>query len=267
LAGHSLVVGESACGYPPQPVASHALADVDQLQAMRWPDVCPGDDGCRRMLIRALAMDAALYGMPGVLQYAHLYEQAVDRSGPAYTGFGRFSHDRQLAGPGYRAFKTPNADTLHSNAWLDLTAGPVLITVPAFGTRYYTLNFLDMYSNATNISTGPAGGSGGRYLVAIPSWSGQLPEGAALFRVATGYMWLLSRIFVDGPDDLPAARRLQDAVRLEPSTPSEPDPPRFPWASPEAVRSDRRTYYRVLDFLLGRVAHSVQGDALVYRYR
>jgi len=262
-----LVTSEPAGGYPPQPVPSYALGDVDQLQAMRWPDVCPGDDGYRQTLIRTLALDAALYGMPGVLQYAHLYKQAVDGSGPGYTGFNRFAHDRELAGPGYRAFKTPNADTLYSNAWLDLTAGPILITVPGFGTRYYTLNFLDMYSNATNISTGTAGGDGGRYLVATTSWTGPIPEGAVLFRVATSYMWLLMRIFVDGPDDLAAARRLQDVVRLEPLTPAEPDPSWFPWASPEAVRRDWRTYYRVLDFLLGSVAHPAQEDALVYRYR
>jgi hypothetical protein len=212
-------------------------------------------------------MDAALYGWGGVLQYAHLHEQAVDRTSPAYTGFAAFAHDRELAGPGYRAFKTPNADTLYSNAWLDLSAGPVLVELPACGDRYYTLSFLDMHSNATNLSTGTVGGDGGCFLVATPDWDGQVPEGATVFRVATAWTWLLLRVFVAGPDDLPAARALQDAVRLTPLPEGRPAQRDFPPASADGVRDDWRAFFAVLDFLLRTTAHPVQEDALVYRFQ
>jgi hypothetical protein len=202
-----------------------------------------------------------------VLQYVHLYEQAVDRSNPHFTGFAAFRHDRELAGPGYAAFKTPNVDTLYSNAWLDLSAGPVMVDVPAFGSRYYTLNFLDMYSNATNISTGTAGGHGGRYLVATTDWNGEIPPDSTVFRVATGWMWLLLRIFVEGPQEVPVGRDLQDAVRLTALSAGATPSRRFPAATVDSVRSDWRSFFQVLDFVLNTTAHPDQEDALVYRFQ
>lgn len=260
-------LGEDPGGYPPQSVPSYALADVHQLQATRLPEVRPPSRRPQEAQARALAMDAALYGWPSVLQYVHLHDQAVDRGSPTYTGFGVLAHDRELAGPGYRAFKTPNADTLYSNAWLDLGDGPVLVELPAFGDRYYTLSFLDMHSNATNLSTGTVGGQGGRCLVATTDWKGEVPDGLPVFRVATRWMWLLLRVFVSGAEDLPAARALQDGVRLTPLSTGTTPPPAFPTATADAVRSDWQAFFPVLDFVLRTTAHPNQEDALVYRYR
>jgi hypothetical protein len=262
------VIGDGVAGYPPQPTESYSMADVDQLQAMRLADVRPIDDDSHEMFARAIALDATVYGLPGVLQYPHLYAQAVDDTHPAWTGFNAFHHDRDLAGPGYQAFLTPNADTLYSNAWLDLTDGPVIIDVPAFGARYYTLNFLDMYSNATNISSLTAGGEAGRYLVVTTDWHGPVPDGVSVFRVASAYMWILMRIFVDGPDDLETGRELQNAVRIAGRQDHcGLDRAVFPAATAEEVRTDWVTYFQVLDFLLRQVAHPFQEDALVYRYQ
>ena len=41
----------------------------------------------------------------------------------------------------------PNADTLYSIAWLDLTSGPLVISIPATNGRFYVLQFLDAYTN------------------------------------------------------------------------------------------------------------------------
>ena len=40
-----------------------------------------------------------------------------------------------------------NNDTLYTNAWLDLSEGPLVIEVPDMGERYWTLGFLDMWTN------------------------------------------------------------------------------------------------------------------------
>ena len=42
---------------------------------------------------------------------------------------------------------TPNNDTLYSTTQLDLSAGPVTITVPASGDRYLSLALMDAYTN------------------------------------------------------------------------------------------------------------------------
>ena len=154
---------------------SYDLARVEQMEFEDRPDLRPEDPRSRRAVAHMLAMDAAIYGLPSVYQYAQMYEQAVDRSSPVYTGFNVFHHQRAMATPEFTAFKTPNVDTLYSNAWLDLTHGPALVRIPAMGERYYTLQFLDMYANATNLSSRTVGPSGcafattvdGRYVATI----------------------------------------------------------------------------------------------------
>ena len=153
----------------------HVVADLDAL---------PDDEDARARFQRMLAMDATIYGLPSVFQYAQLYEQAVDVTSASYTGFNRFLHQRELATPEFTAFKTPNVDTLYSNAWLDLSGGPVIVDVPPIPDRYYTLQVVDMYGNSTNLSSRTVGGGGGRFLVATTTWEGDVPAETTAFRVA-----------------------------------------------------------------------------------
>ena len=52
-----------------------------------------------------------------------MYDQAVDWSSPAWTGFNVFRHQRDPATPDFTVFKTPNVDTLYSNVWLTSPTG------------------------------------------------------------------------------------------------------------------------------------------------
>lgn len=257
--------------YPEQSVPSYPLSLVDQFEPIAQEDIVPAVPADLRRLSRLLAADATVYGLPAAYQYAEMHQQAVDTGSPRYTGFNAFAHDRELASPGYAAFKTPNADTLYSNAWLDLSAGPVLLDIPELGSRYYTVNFLDMYSNATNLSTRTVGPSGGRFLIATPDWDGEVPADATPFRVATRYLWILLRIAVDGSEaDLPAARELQDRFTITPVsrcvTPSAV-PAAFPIASPGTVRDDWRTFFGAVDFVLRSCGRPDQEDGYTYRFR
>jgi hypothetical protein len=254
--------------YPSQPAPSYALADVDLLRAPELPDIVPADPELRRTWATQLAIDATLYGLPAVLQYRQMYRQAVDRADSRYVGFNRLEHDRELARPGYAAFTTANVDTLYSHAWLDLSAGPVVFDVPPMGTRYYTLHFLDAYSNATNLSTRTLGPDGGRFAVAPVGWSGpdQLDR-LPVFRVATPYVWLLMRILVRGSQDVPTVHRLQDDVHI--SVPPRDRDGRLPFVAPPAADDelDAGGFLAILDNILRRNGHPVQEDALVYRFR
>ena len=135
----------------------YELADVDQLQIEARPDVVPENAEHRERYVRALAAEATIYGLPSVYQYAQMVGQAVDESSLSFTGFNRWYHQRDVATPEFRVFKTPNVDTLYSNAWLDLSEGPVRIRVPQIRARYYTLHFLDAFSNSTNLSSRTVG--------------------------------------------------------------------------------------------------------------
>jgi hypothetical protein len=259
LAGAAQAQGRT---YPWQPAPSYPLQAVDQFAPTPFGDVLPKDPVARTALARSIAMEAVIYGLPAVYQYREMFQQALDPKSPRYTGFNRFAHDRDLAGPDYKAFKSPNSDTLYSNAWLDLTAGPVLIETPDVPLKYYTLNFLDMFSNASNIGTRTFGSKAGRYLVAPAGWTGEVPAGATLFRVATPHAWILMRVFAQKPSELAEARAVQDTVKITPLTPpkaAESYPP------PEIDTADG--FLKVLDHVLRTDGHPDQEDALVYRFR
>jgi hypothetical protein len=248
-------------GYPWRPAPSYPLQAVDQFAPTPAGDVLPRDPAARTALARALAMEAVIYGLPAVYQYREMYQQALDPKSPRYTGFNRFAHDRELAGPDYKAFKSPNSDTLYSNAWLDLTAGPVLIETPDVPLKYYTLNFLDIFSNASNIGTRTFGSKAGRYLVAPASWTGEVPAGATLFRVATPHAWILMRVFAQKPSEVAEARAVQDAVKITPL-----GPPNAAEGYPPPDADSAGGFLKVLDYVLRTDGHPDQEDALVYRF-
>jgi hypothetical protein len=247
----------------PHSRASYDPHDADQFQWSQLPDVMPASPAERETWAHALALDAAVYGGLAVAQYWQMYAQGVDAKDPGYTGFNRFHHERRLAYPGYKAFKTPNVDTLYSNAWLDLTAGPVRVTVPPMDAgRYFAFNLLDAYGNASNISTRIQGNGGGAYLVATTDWQGEVPPGVTLFRVTTPYIWVLLRIKANDAADAKRVTKLQDAFTLTPTAIHRGPAPQFP----EAADRSAIGYYRMLDFILRANGHPRSEDALVYRW-
>ena len=58
-----------------------------------------------------------------------------------------FTHSKRLLTPADRAVVSPNNDTVYLNTWLDLSDGPLVIEAPDMGERYWTLGFLDMWTN------------------------------------------------------------------------------------------------------------------------
>jgi len=249
-----------------QLVRGYEFSDVDQFQIEGRPDVVPEHRGSRTAFARMLAMDATIYGLPSVYQYAQMFVQAVDETSPTYTGFDVWFHQRDVSTPEFDAFKTPNVDTLYSNAWLDLSEGPALIRIPPIRSRYYTLHFLDAYSNSTNLSSRTVGPNGGDFLVTPPSWDGTIPAGVTRFRVATPYMWILMRMLVrESVADVEEVRALQDGVEI--SAMAGVGNGDFVPVSPEAVESDYKSFFLALDSTLRANGHPVHEDAYVYRFR
>lgn len=132
-----------------------------------------------------------------------------------------FTHARQLLRAGTSRVVTPNNDTLYTNAWLDLGAGPLVIDVPDTAGRYYVLGLLDFYTNPfAHIGPRLTGTQARSFLVTPPGWSGALPAGfdapGAHIQAPTRWLWVIGRILVDGPRDLAAAHALQDGFSMAP---------------------------------------------------
>jgi hypothetical protein len=155
------------------------------------------------------------YALP-VYELARLrYQQSFNPANPKRLPLNTLQHARQLADHNSRAVTAPNNDTLYSNANLDLRSGPVRIDVPEFGSRYYSIALVDAFTNNfAYIGKRATGSHAGSYLVAGPGWKGDVPAEVHLIHAPTPDVFLLVRILVDGPEDLEAVHKLQDAIVL-----------------------------------------------------
>jgi hypothetical protein len=176
--------------------------------------------------LREAARKMALYGLP-------LIEMAQVRQRPARVGFraNQFQHSRELTTPATQRVTAPNSDTLYSVAWLDLSQGPVRLTIPPTGQGYFSLALMDMYSNnfavlgARTIGTG-----GGSFVVIGPNAAGL--DHPDVIRAPTDWVWALARTVVSHPGDLFFVHALQDGLIAEGPTGRTPIvvPPRTaPW--------------------------------------
>ncbi len=128
----------------------------------------------------------------------------------------QFTHTRRLRGPDDKEVVTPNNDTLFTNAWLDLSSGPVIIEVPEMGQRYWVLGFLDAWTNPwAYAGRRTTGGSAQRLFVHGPDWTGPVPAGMHCITAPGDDVWVIGRILADAdPDDLAQVHALQDQFNI-----------------------------------------------------
>jgi hypothetical protein len=158
------------------------------------------------------------------------------------AGLNDLVHARQLVNAHIRAITTPNNDTLYSQAFVDLTKGPVQLTVPDVGDRYQSVAIMDMFTNNnTVLGRRTPGGAAGTWTLIGPGTSA--PLDAKIVKVATPHAWLLARTLVDGLADVDAAHKAQDGLKLNgPAVGPYP-----PTATRNAAWPD---YFRSVDLLL-----------------
>lgn len=180
-------------------------------------------------------VDARRPASPGelVLQTLPLFEMARMRAAntarrhplQGFAGAGpqstmrwanQFTHTRRLIGPADREVVTPNNDTLFTNAWLDLSGGPVVIEVPEMGDRYWVLGFLDAWTNPwAYAGRRTTGGAAQRLFVHGPGWNGEVPAGMHRVSAPGDDVWVIGRILVDhDPQDLARVHALQDRFAM-----------------------------------------------------
>ncbi|WP_421737125.1 DUF1254 domain-containing protein [Caulobacter sp.] len=155
------------------------------------------------------ARDAWLYALP-LIEMATARARMLKMPGAAINAL---NHSRTLTDHTGRAVTTPNNDTLYSTAFLDLTKGPVTLTIPVTGTRYYSVAVMDMFTNNNVVlGTRTVGGEGGIFTLVGP---GQAATGPNPTRIATAHAWLLIRTLVNDNADLAAAHKVQDGFGLK----------------------------------------------------
>lgn len=155
-----------------------------------------------------------IYNIPRA-EFARLEVQHLETLG-AHNVFG---HRRDLVDHTFTEIVRPNNDTLYSSAFLDLSGGPLLLTVPETGARYYSIQFMDPMTEVYSvISRRTHGGVGGVYEIVAADQTDIAPGEFSHTVVApTNRSWVLVRFLIDGEADLPAVHALQDRLVLSPA--------------------------------------------------
>jgi len=224
---------------------------VAQTQATKaaWPSAAE---------TKMIAEKGFIYGLPLVMNYAVMYEYAVDRnSGQFKAPFNQIVNEHRVYTYQDTSVIAPNSDTPYSGGFIDLRAEPIVISVPTVDSkRYYTVQLTDGNTyNYGYMGSRATGGKAGDYLVVGPDWKGSTPPGIKeVFRSSTQFSVVTIRTQLFGPNDMDNVIKVQKQYKIQPlssylkqSPPPAPTPIDFPKINKELIKTN---FFEYLDFAL-----------------
>jgi hypothetical protein len=167
----------------------------------------------------AIATDAYVYGYPLVtMEYTRRVLTNVAEAGSLKAPMGQLARARAYPTAAFRDVTAPNADTLYTNAWIDLSKEPYVISIPDAHGRYYLFPMLDAWTTVFQVPGKRTTGTGPQtYAITGPHWTGTLPAGVTEYKSPTDLVWILGRIYCTGtPKDYAAVHEMQDKITLVP---------------------------------------------------
>jgi hypothetical protein len=166
-----------------------------------------------------VATDAYIFGYPLVtFDMARRQQTNVAVPDAEHAPMGQMIRMRSYPAVDNHCCAAPNADTLYTEAWLDVSREPWVFSLPDMGNRYYIAPILDGWSEVVQVAgTYTTGGKAQTYAITGPGWSGTLPPGVAQVPSPTGMVWVLGRIYSTGTEeDYKAVHALQDQWTVVP---------------------------------------------------
>jgi hypothetical protein len=167
----------------------------------------------------AIATEAYVYGYPLVtMEYTRrVMTNAAEPKGN-HAPMGQFYKARVYPDAKFRDVTAPNADTLYSPAWLDLSKEPYVLSLPEMGDRYFLMPMLDGWTNVFEVpGTRTTGNKAQTYAITGPGWKGELPAGVKELKSSTNMVWILGRTYCTGtPEDYKACHAVMDKYELRP---------------------------------------------------
>ena len=166
-----------------------------------------------------IATDAYVYGYSLITtEVTRVQMSNVPKVEGLTAPTGQFINVPRYPPADYRGVSAPNADTLYSLAWLDLSE-PQVFSHPDMGSRFYLFEVTDLWMSdlESSPSKRTADGKATNYLFTGPGWKGEVPADMKHFPVATRYMVILGRTYADGTEeDYKAVNALQAQYKITP---------------------------------------------------
>lgn len=248
-----------------------ALAGTAMSSAARAESLSPSE-------ARQIAEDAYIYGYSLITtEITRVQMSNVPKAGAALGApMNQFANVPRYPPADYRGVSAPNADTLYSVAWLDLTE-PQVFSHPDMGDRFYLFEIVDLWMSdlEESPSSRTAGGAAANYLMTGPGWQGEVPAGMKHIPIATRYMAILGRTYADGTEqDYETVNKLQTQYKITPlstwgkpytpvAPPVNPNPGFSMTEKPQTVILDMGTagYFNLMARLMGDAAPPAAADA------
>ena len=169
--------------------------------------------------LKEIAANAYIYAYPLIIMEM---TRRVATNVPGLGQFGKAPMNQFANVPAFPDAKftdvvRPNADTLYSILWFDVSTEPLLVHVPDSGGRYYLVPILDMWTEVFASPGSRTTGTGAQeFAIVGPTWRGQLPAEIDVIRSPTAIGWMIGRTQTNGKADYDAVRKFQAGLSATP---------------------------------------------------
>jgi hypothetical protein len=205
-----------ACGKQVDTAAEKAAADAKEKMVA---DAKAAEAAAKELEARETAIEAYMYAYPLVtMEITRRVSTNVEKAEGSKAPMGHFARLRNYPAVEDHTVTAPNADTLYTVVWLDVSKEPWILSIPDMKDRYFLFPMLDGWTNVFQVpGKRTTGTKAQKYAITGPGWTGTLPAGVTEYKSPTAMVWVLGRIYCTGtPEDYKAVHALQDQVSAVP---------------------------------------------------
>lgn len=189
------------------------------------------ESAAKELEAREIAIEAYVYAYPLVtMEITRRYMTNVEKPEGSKAPMGQLMRLRTYPAVDDHTVTAPNADTLYTTTWIDVSKEPWILSLPDMKDRYYLFPMLDGWTNVFQVpGKRTTGTKAQKYAITGPGWSGTLPPDVVEYKAPTNLVFMIGRIYCTGtPEDYKAVHALQDQISIVPlsswGTPYVPEP-------------------------------------------
>jgi hypothetical protein len=177
-----------------------------------------GPKGLTPKEAQEIAIDAYIYGYSLITSdVIRVQVSNVPKVEELRAPTGTFFNVKLYPPATYHVVSSPNADTLYSAAWLDLSE-PQVFSHPVIKHRFFTFELVDLWMIVKDsVGVNTSGSKAMTYLFTGPGWKGTVPAGMTHISFPTRYMFILGRTYaLVTKEDLAKVHALQAQYKIVP---------------------------------------------------